>query len=158
MLGPRPAHAQQVCGTTVTTLLAGQTIPAGTVTVYNDATFIYVHYSLYSPWLLSETHVSVAPSVPEIPQTKTGNPIPGRFSYNATHDPELTHYLVAIPLGSFLPGQTVIVAAHAALNAPKEAGGSQTGWGSGPDFPGKNWATYIRYTVVGCGAQELPPE
>lgn len=146
-----PAQAE-VCGTPhVTTLFAGQTIPAGTVNVYNDESFIYVQYAMNSPWVLSEAHVGIAGALEGIPQTKKGNPIPGRFPYSATFDPELGTYTFVIPMGSFTPDQQVVIAAHAVVTAPRELGGTQTGWGFGPEFPGANWATYIGYTVQSCG-------
>jgi len=150
-----PAQAQ-VCGTpTNTTLLAGQTIAAGTVTVYNDAYNIYVQYSLNSPWVMSDAHVAVATTLAGIPQTKTGNPIPGLFPYSAVFDPEVTTYTFVVPMtGTFL-GQTLFIAAHAIVHAPKSYGGSQTGWGNGPEFSGANWATYLNYRVQSCGGGAL---
>ena len=146
-----PARAQ-VCGTPrSTTLYAGQTMVAGTINIYNDASNVYVQYSLQTPWVMSDAHVAIATSLAGIPQTKTGNPIPGRFPYSATFDPEVTTYTFGIPAGSFLSGQSIVVAAHAVVHAPKSLGGSQTGWGFGPDFPGSNWATYLGYTVQACG-------
>jgi len=146
-----PARAQ-ACGTGLTTpLLAGQTMPAGTVKVFNDARNIYVQYTTTMPWTLGDVHVAAAPSLSEIPQ-KNGNPIPGRFAYNATFDSDLTDYTVAIPRAStYTDGREIVIAAHAIVQAPKGQGGTQTGWGWGPDFPGANWATYITYQVQGCG-------
>jgi hypothetical protein len=150
-----PASAQ-VCGTpTTSTLFAGQTIVAGTVTVFNDASNIYVRYDTNVPWVISDAHAAVAATLDGIPQTKSGNPIPGRFAYSATFDPEVTTYTFGVPSsGLFTAGQQVYVAAHAMLQAPKSAGGSQTGWAFGPDFPGANWATYVTYQVQRCGRIE----
>jgi hypothetical protein len=147
-----PARAQ-VCGTpTATTLFAGQTMVAGTIAIYNDATNIYVQYTLQSPWMMSEAHVAVAGTLAGLPQTKGGNPIPGRFPYSATFDPEVASYTFGIPMaGTFTSGQAIFVAAHAVVQAPRSLGGSQTGWGFGPDFPGANWATYMTYQVQPCG-------
>jgi hypothetical protein len=147
------AAQAQVCGSPTTTILyAGQTMNAGTVTVYNDGTNIYVQYDLASPWIMSDAHVSIAGTLSGIPQTKTGNPIPGRFAYSATFDPEVTSYAFVIPMaGNYVSGDALFVAAHAIVHAPKGAGGTQTGWGFGPGFAGANWATYIGYTVQPCG-------
>jgi hypothetical protein len=149
-----PAWAQ-VCGTPqTTTLFAGQTMVAGTVTIYNDASNIYVQYQTTDPWVISDAHAAVAGTLAGIPQTKAGNPIPGRFPYSATFDPELTTYTFGVPTtGVFTAGQSVFIAAHAIVQAPKAYGGSQTGWGYGPDFPGANWATYINYQVQRCGGR-----
>jgi hypothetical protein len=146
-----PAGAQ--CGSPlVTPLYAGQTLDAGNVTVSNDANNIYVRYTTNDPWVISDAHLAIAGSLAGIPQTKKGNPIPGHFSYSAIFDPEVTDYTFTIARGSFLPGQTLYIAAHAVVQAPASSGGTQTGWGYGPGFPGANWATYIQYTVQSCGS------
>jgi len=143
------AARAQVCGALSTPLLAGQTIPAGTVTMYNDAANIYVHYSATAPWLLGEVHVAVADSLAGIPQTKRGNPIPGRFAYSASFAPEITEYMVAIPrVAALAAAHQIVVATHAVVYAPE--GGTQTGWGFGFGFPGSNWATYLVYSVNNC--------
>jgi hypothetical protein len=145
------APAQAICGTAATTpLYAGQTLNAGTIMVSNDALNIYVEYTTVDPWVMSDAHLSIADSLAGIPQTKKGNPIPGHFAYSAIFDPEVTDYTFTIPRGSFLPNQTVYIAAHAIVQAPAGSGGTQTGWGFGPGFPGANWATYIEYTVRSC--------
>lgn len=148
------AHAD-VCGTpTVTTLVAGQHFPAGTVSISNDASYIYVTYHTESPWTISEAHAAVAaiggPTDPSagIPQTKSGNPTPGRFSNSATFDPEVMTHTFVIP---FKAGQTLfVVAAHAVVQAPRDQGGAQTAWASGTNFPGNNWAMYVSYAVQSC--------
>lgn len=146
-----PADAE-TCGTTTSNLIAGQHYTAGQITIANDETYIYVNYATSSPWLMSEAHAAAATTLAGIPQSKSGNPIPGRFPYSATFDPEVTDYTFSIPLAGLVPetGQ-VFVAAHAVVQAPKSQGGSQTAWGEGADFPGANWATYIVYTPQVCG-------
>ena len=37
-------------------------------------------------WRILETHLHIATSLAGIPQTKTGNPIPGKFEYKGEHD------------------------------------------------------------------------
>ena len=147
-----PANAQ-ACGTmTNTPLVAGQNFVAGTIWISNDADNIYIQYLTDSPWVMSDAHAAVASTLAGIPQTQTNNPIPGRFAYSATFDPEVSSYTFVIPLaGSFAVDQTVFIAAHALVQAPKAFGGSQTGWGFGPGFQGSNWATYLTYTIQDCG-------
>lgn len=149
-----PAQAQCNAPTTVT-LYAGRTLDAGTVSVSNDTVNLYVQYSTASPWVLTAAHLAVADSLAGIPQTKTKNPIPGRFPYSATFDPEVTSFTFTIPLSNYNPGQTLFIAAHAVVLAPFQGsgGGTQTGWGYGPGFPGANWATYFQYTVASCGPE-----
>jgi hypothetical protein len=147
-----PAWAQACGASTTAVLVAGQHYSSGTISIFNDAANIYVQYHLDAPWVMSDAHVAVASTLSGIPQTRTGNPIPGRFPYSATFDPEVTSYTFGIPTaGNFVAGQPLFIAAHAMVLAPKDFGGSQTGWGSGPNFPGANWATYINYTVQACG-------
>ncbi len=143
----------QACGTTASTpLIAGQHYTAGTISISNDANFIYVQYATENPWVMSDAHVAVAKTLAEIPQTKSKNPIPGRFAYSATFDPEVTSHTFVVPLaGLYAEGQTVYIAAHALVQAPRADGGSQTGWGFGPGFAGSNWATYLAYTIQSCG-------
>src|SRR5207244_912969 len=106
--------AQALCGTSLTTtLFAGQTLDAGTVTVSNDALNISVTYTTNDPWVLSDAHLAIASSLDGIPQTHTGNPKPGHFAYSVIFDPEVTTYTFTIPLGSFAPGTTLYIAAHA---------------------------------------------
>ncbi len=141
-----PAQAQ-ICGTSKTvTLFAGQTTNAGSVTVSNDANFIYVEYTTTSPWQIIEAHLAVAGTLAGIPQTHKGNPIPGRFPYTATFDPEVSDYVFAIPVGSFTSGQNLFIAAHAVVIGD----GRETAWGNGAGFPGANWGMYFNYTVQAC--------
>ncbi len=140
-----PAHAQTCPQTSA--LIAGQHYGAGLITIGNDDTYLYVNYATSSPWLMSEAHAAAATTIAGIPQSKAGNPIPGRFSYSATFDPQVTNYTFSIPLADLTsPTGEVFVAAHAVVQAPKNQGGSQTAWGDGTDFSGANWATYITYT------------
>jgi hypothetical protein len=143
-----PAQAQ-ICGTPETvTLVAGQHIDSGLVIVSNDANFIYVEYATNDPWSLIEAHLAIADSLGGIPQTKKGNPIPGRFPYSATFNPEVTDYIFTVPIGGFTAGESLYIAAHGVVVS--SAGGSETAWGAGIGFPGANWATYLQYTVQSC--------
>ena len=51
-------------------------IDVGDVTVTNDCTNLYVTYRTTPGWCITETHLHVAGSEVDIPQTKKGNPIP----------------------------------------------------------------------------------
>jgi hypothetical protein len=70
----------------VTTLFAGQDIPVGTVSVWNDEVELHVTYNTTGGWVMTETHLAVATSLTGIPQTKKGNPIPGKFPYQCCYD------------------------------------------------------------------------
>jgi hypothetical protein len=99
----------------VADLLAGQYMDAGDVLVWNDVDTLYVKYAL-DGWCMSETHVHVADAVDGIPQTKKGNPKPGKFDYKMDHDPCVTEYTYEIPLDGWNSGTKLYIAAHAAMN------------------------------------------
>jgi len=67
-------------------LYAGQDMLVGEVLVWNNDIELCVRYELNQDaldedWLLIETHLAVATTLDGIPQTKTHNPIPGKFLY-----------------------------------------------------------------------------
>jgi len=149
-----PAAAQP-CGQTETvTLFGGQTIDTGTVTISNDGSSITITYATNDPWVITAVHLAVADSLAGIPQNSNSNPRPGHFPINTTYDPPVTSVTFIIPLGNFVPGETLYIGAQAEVSAPGGSGGSQTAWGFGPRFGGHNWATYINYTVQSCGLPE----
>ncbi len=148
-----PAAAQ--CGSSETvTLFGGQTIDTGTVTITNDASSITITYTTNDPWVISAVHLAVADSLAGIPQNRNNNPLPGHFPINTTYNPPVTNVSFVIPLGNFTPGEELFIGAQAEVQAPGGQGGSQTAWGFGPRFGGRNWATYINYTVQNCGIHE----
>jgi len=67
-------------------LYAGQDMLVGNVLVWNDDEELCVKYQLNADvvaegWLLYETHLAVEEKLKDIPQTKKGNPKPGKFPY-----------------------------------------------------------------------------
>jgi len=94
------------------TLYAGQDIRVGDVLVWNDEDNLYVKYLITDPdWCITETHLHVAASFEDIPQTKKNNPIPGQFNYKEEHDC-VTEYTYTIPL-TWEPCTEFYIAAHA---------------------------------------------
>ena len=127
-------------------LMAGQNIKVGDVSVWNDADHLYVKYETTDGWYLIESHVHFATSLDGIPQT-IGNPIPGKFDYKMEHDPEVSKYTYEMDLNGLEPG-TVYIATHAdvvLLNQKGKIIQEETAWGDGEDFPGDNWATYFTH-------------
>jgi PKD repeat protein len=127
-------------------LMAGQNINVGDVSVWNDADHLYVKYETTDGWYLIESHVHFATSLDDIPQTE-GNPIPGKFDYKMEHDLEVSKYTYEMDLNGLEPG-TVYIATHAdvlLLNQKGKIIQEETAWGDGEDFPGDNWATYFTY-------------
>jgi hypothetical protein len=91
-------------------LIAGQNIPVGTVTVSIEEGSLHVKYETIEGWYLTETHLAVYSTLNGIPQTKTGNPVPGKFPYNRYYNPPVTEYEYTIE-GTF--SGTLYIAAHA---------------------------------------------
>jgi hypothetical protein len=135
------------CGeTSSVTLIAGQHIAIGSVTIGNDADYLYVTFSTEGDWYMTETHLLVG-SVAGIK-----NPAPGQFPYQANHDPAVQSYTYQISLEGL--GESFNVAAHAAVVRVSEDGEvvqGETAWGEGPRFNNRgNWAMYTSYTVQEC--------
>ena len=130
-------------------LIAGQNEVAGNIKVWDDDSSLFILYETTEPWCLTETHLAVASSLDGIPQSN-GNPIPGQFPYKSDHKCA-TSYLYKIPLDNNVC--ELYIAAHAAVKSP---GSKETAWGSGLDFPGKNWATYFTYEPNACHVTPSP--
>jgi hypothetical protein len=129
----------------VVPLMAGQTMVAGQVTVELDdnADYVYVTYQTTSAWTISEIHLALSASLEGVPQTSTGNPKNGKFPYQAKLGNGITSYTVEVPISS-LSSSLLVIAAHAVVNpAAGNSSGTQTAWGDGLSFSGKNWATYF---------------
>lgn len=126
-------------------LIAGQHIDAGVVQVWNDDTNLYIRI-VGDGWEIIDTHVAVEGSWMEIPQTKKGNPIPGKFPYKG----ELSYVIPLSEINS--DGTGTHIAVHAVVRGTGEnCGQEETAWAyrCGGEFPGKNWATYFWYDYQG---------
>lgn len=149
---------QEHCGDSLTVpLLAGRTTPVGSVVVTNSEDTLFILISMDGDWYLKETHVAVACSLSGIPQTKTGNPIPGRFPYKDSYCPPVQDDLYTLPLSAF-PCSNLVIAVHASVVRLSPAGAvlqEETAWAAGDPFPGRNWATYFKYTVQVCDPDSL---
>ena len=85
----------------------------GDVLVWNDGTNLHVKYTTTDGWELTQTHLAVADNVSAIPQTKTGNPKPGRFAYKTKHNPAVSEHTYIISLNGWDVGTNLFIAAHA---------------------------------------------
>ena len=154
-LAPAAGPAQASCGQIMeTTLIAGQSIPAGSVIVENDDQNLYVTYQTDGDWLITETHLDVATRPEDLKQTSKGNAVPGRFTYKSEHDPGVTTVTHTIDLSAWPSGTRLFLAAHSVVVS---ASGSETAWGEGLDFPGNNWAMYFSYDVQSCDPPPVEP-
>lgn len=134
-------------------LLAGQDLDIGTVTVANDADFLYVAYATVDGWKLRATHLQVAPSLDGVPTNGAGNPVVGQFDLQDIHD-DVAEHTYAVPLSELgvEAGDDLVIAAHADVYQVSTVR-SETAWGDGARFVEKdgNWATYSTATVQDCG-------
>ncbi len=136
------------CTPTQVTLIAGQLIDAGNVTVTNDANFIYVTYNTSNGWVLTQTHLYVGDCA-LIPVNNPGNPIPGQFPYSSSHN-NITSYTYQILISKIPVGMCGCIAAHAVvvkLNASNQVIDQQTAWGNGTriNLSGGNWGMKFDY-------------
>jgi len=128
----------------VVPLIAGQHINVGSVTVTNTETEILVTYQTTGDWLIKETHLDVELSYNDLNTTKKDNPIPGQFTYKTTHTNPVVEVSFTIENFGWEVESQLYIAAHAVVTSSQ---GTETAWGDGFDFPGRNWATYFNYTV-----------
>lgn len=139
------------CGTpTEVTLWAGQNFNAGTLTVSNDANFVYVNYTTVNGWELQKTHLYVG-DCDLIPVTNSGNPQIGQFPFSSTHSPRVTSYTYTLPINDF--NECFCVAAHAELVKVNNDGDivqTETGWAEGDSFGGNSWAMKSTYCKQNC--------
>jgi len=124
------------------TLWAGQTINAGTLTVSNDETNLYVTYTSNSI-TFGTLHLWVGTDMANIPENGPGIPEPGHFPYK--YDASgLTTYTFTIPLAniSFYTGcgTKLYVLAHAEW-------GTETAFGGDKFVKDPRWYYYAVYTV-----------
>lgn len=131
-------------------LLAGQTIPAGSVNLTYADGVLRVEYATRDGWGLQEVQLAFGSSLASIPTNKAGNPVVGSFPYKATGLGGAASYAFSVPLTA-QAGQTLYLAAHAVVSRPRTDGSVQTetAWGAGTRITAKgNWATYFTVTFA----------
>jgi hypothetical protein len=144
----RGRNSSGECEPTEVTLIAGQSMNAGTVTVTNDANYIYVTYATTNGWVLTQTHLYVGDCA-LIPVNNPGNPLPGQFPYASAHN-NVTTYTYQVPISRIALEACGCIAAHAVvkkLNAANQVIDTQTGWGNGVriNLNGGNWGMKFDY-------------
>jgi len=143
----------------IATLYAGKNINVGIVSIKRDLEKLYVTFSTNDGWVLSETHLAMSKDLTSIPQTKKGNPKPGKFSYKESHYPAIESYTYEITMPSdYEVGTKIYVAAHAeVINIEEDYDDNddddvESAWAGTYPFPGKNWAAFFLYeinTIIG---------
>jgi hypothetical protein len=136
-----------------TPLMAGQAVNVGSVSVWNDATNVYVSYYTTGDYRIRKTHLYVG-ACSSIPTNNAGNPRIGQFPYQVSHGTTgISEYVYTIPRSS-LPAGCLCIAAHAEVVAYDAAGSlvfSETGWGFGEEInDGGSWAMKFNYCQQDC--------
>ena len=117
---PMAAFAHTEDAPSVTDLIAdggseATAIVVGNVSVWNGAENLYVKYEITEPdWCLTKTHLHVADSLANIPQTKKGNPKPGQFEYKMDHNC-VGDYTYAVDVSAWPLNTLLYIAAHAGV-------------------------------------------
>lgn len=147
IISPRVDNPEE-CPPTTVQLTAGQTINSGTVTVSNDANFIYVTYTTANGYLLTQTHLFIG-GCAAVPVNGQGNPVPGQFPYASTHN-YLNSFTYQVPISALGTAGCGCIAAHAVvvkLNSAGQVIEQQTGWGQGSRInPNSgNWGMKFEY-------------
>jgi len=150
-------------------LIAGQHDTVGTITVSNDATNLYVTYTLTDTGCTFGTlHLWAGNNLLNLPTNPQGIPVPGQFCqadggacFNASG---LTTYTFTIPFSdlnivdvSAACGSALYVFAHAEVNC---GGSNETAWGGNNgvniETPGR-WYFYAVYNIC-CDTGNPPDE
>ncbi len=157
--------AEDGSGAQCQTLLAGQTIEAGTVCAEVDGADLLVSYVTAGDWELSEVHLWVGADLADMPQTRKGSPKIGNFPYKAEDLSGSSTHQFVIPLsdlGFECPGDDMefLVAAHASLRRPDGSGDgyqTETGWADGERFVERGmWGTFFSIWLT-CDCHSDPP-
>lgn len=144
------------------TLYAGQHIVAGTVSVEVNGDNLDVTYNTTDGWELVEVHMWTGRNLSDMPQTRKGNPIPGKFPHSSGDIAGETSFAISVPMETLqfaCPSEDQVfkMAAHAALRKENGMGGyeTQTGWSEGTNITDKgSWATYSSYTLT-CSCNQV---
>lgn len=134
----------------VRSLIAGQNINAGSLTVSNDAINLYITYNTNNNWFLKKIHLYAGPCG-TIPSNNAGNPMIGLFPYNEQFAPFVNSYTLTIPLEEL--DECFCISAHAELVKIGLNGcviQTETGWAAGEPFGGKSWAKKFKYCKQDC--------
>ncbi len=101
--------------TQVKPLLANGNVEAGYIFLANDNQNLYVSYYLFNGWQLSETRLSVARNIKQLPRDEYGNLLPDLFQYQSPLTRCETVSTQVIPLAevNLKPGDDFVLASQA---------------------------------------------
>jgi hypothetical protein len=137
-------------------LIAGQHIPAGTVSVWRDSDTLFVQYATNSSFTIAETHVWVGTDVDGVPSS-SGGLVNGHFDYNDEYSPSVSVATVEVPLGTWVEGTKLYIFTHAALNYTSGSGG-ETAYAGDKTYPVNRWNFYFEYNLPAAPGADLPEE
>lgn len=144
------SHTAETQGTNSTDLIAAQSIDVGDITVTSDGSDLTVNFDTEGNWCLLESHVHAADTEAGIPQTSTGNPIPGRFDARTENLGCITSHSETVSQPDAGSDGHIAVAAHAVVTDPSADDVTETAWGDGERFVDRgNWATFITFDPSG---------
>lgn len=92
-------------------LYAAQHYRVGELHVWKSNDNLYVEYDLDDGYTMSESHLHIATSLDDIPQSN-GNPIPGQFDHQEECAPAVTEYTYDIPWDQSWNDRDIYIAAH----------------------------------------------
>lgn len=153
------------CGSQTFTLWAGQTINAGTVTVSNDATNLYVTVVSNGGYTGTENiKMWLGTDLTLVNGGGASRPNAGHFPYKVTVPQGETTYTFTVPLYTIpfynvneCGVQSIYVFVHADVLAINDDGSisSETAWSGNITGPGKAWWYYSTYIPACC--ETTPP-
>lgn len=136
-------------------IIAGQNILVGDALFFETSNGLEVTYKLVDGWELNNIHFWIGTDPTSYPQTKNGSPIPGKLPYNYKDLGWVNTYTFTISDISDWCENTQYFILHCELR--KDSGEvndfdeiiyqTETGWSSGLELPGKNWAMQSYFSV-----------
>lgn len=126
--------------TDVAPLMTGKNVRAGTVTVSNNGTTLFVTYTVTSGWTLHKTHLNISRGVFS---KHDGN---GKVNLKQSHANGVTSYTYSIPM-QWSAGSKIYIKAHADVKKNKTVE-SAYGGKNGKLKKG-HWFAFFRYCVKG---------
>ncbi|MCY7291871.1 MAG: hypothetical protein LH615_06780 [Ferruginibacter sp.] len=139
------------CTPKIVSLIAGQHINAGTVSVTNDDDFIYVTYTTANGYTIKQTHLYVGKCA-LIPVNRSGNAVPGQFPYASAHS-NITSYTYLVPISAIIAGNCGCIAAHAVVQKLDGNGhviDEQTAWGNGTRINPRGGSWGMKFEYCSC--------
>lgn len=138
------------CEDHVTTIYAGRTIDAGSVTVSNTATDLVVVVAGSGDWLVGAVHLYAGTG--PVPTNAAGHPAPGRFPHHQDFGAApVGSTVLTVPLADLGVGcdDTLNVAVHTEMVRVVDGVvvAEETGWAYGPTPHQRAWGWSFTYTI-----------